>query len=250
MVDMRTTRHHRRHQRQHLTTRVRSTHPTPQAHHPIHQILQPQAVHQRPSHQQTRVGHQRIIIENHPIPINILRYSTHRKCLQTLSQNRVFQRSLSQIRGTSPRQSNPTPPPQPVDSGLGSRSSMPSRLRRTRIAAIGRRQGRIRRSVGAWLVGTTRASPEGGAPSGYPYGFASILFLVREPATRVEIEPEPSAELLIQPDSTFRPVSNRIWRAVGNSAQPIAGIFVIPLVLGLHFPDFEGRCSDDRYGHG
>ena len=48
MVDMGTTHQHRGHQRQHLTTRVRATHPTPQPHRPIHQILQPQTINQRP----------------------------------------------------------------------------------------------------------------------------------------------------------------------------------------------------------
>ena len=57
MIDMGTTHQHCRHQPQHLTTRVRSTHPTPQPHRPIHQILQPQPIHQRPRHQQTRVGY-------------------------------------------------------------------------------------------------------------------------------------------------------------------------------------------------
>ena len=72
MVDMRTTRQHRPHHRQHLTTRIRAAHSTPQPDHPIHQLLQPQAVNQRPRSQQTRIGHQRLIIENNPHPIDIL----------------------------------------------------------------------------------------------------------------------------------------------------------------------------------
>ena len=48
MVDMGTTHQHRRHQSQHLPTRPGATHPTPQPNRPIHQILQPQPIHQRP----------------------------------------------------------------------------------------------------------------------------------------------------------------------------------------------------------
>ena len=86
MVDMGGARQHRGHQRQHFATRVRSAHPAPQPDHPIHQIFQPQAVHQCPRRQQTRVGHQRLVVENHPVPVQIVRYSTHRKCLQTPGQ--------------------------------------------------------------------------------------------------------------------------------------------------------------------
>ena len=117
MVDMGTTRQNRGHQRQHLTTRVRSTHPAPQPHHLIHQILQPQPIHQRPRHQQPGVGYQPLIIENHPIPVKIVRYSTHRKCLQTLDQQPFLLQLLSQIRGTFHVYPPPTPNIPSVDPG-------------------------------------------------------------------------------------------------------------------------------------
>ena len=120
MVDMGTAHQHRRHQRQNLTTRVRSTHPAPQAHRPIHQIFQPQPIHQRPRHQQTRVGYQPLIIENHPIPVDIVRYSTHRKCLQTPGQQPFLLQLLSQIRGTF----RVYPPPNPQHSIGGSRLTL------------------------------------------------------------------------------------------------------------------------------
>ena len=72
MVDMGTTRQHRGHHRQGLTTRIRAAYPTPQPDHPIHQLLQTQPVNQRPRSQQTRVGYQRLIIENNPHPVDIL----------------------------------------------------------------------------------------------------------------------------------------------------------------------------------
>ena len=117
MVDMGTAHQHRRHQRQNLTTRIRSTHPTPQAHRPIHQIFQPQPIHQRPRHQQTRVGYQPLIIENHPIPVDIVRYSTHRKCLQTPGQNRVFNGYCPRSEALSASIHPPTPNIPSVDPG-------------------------------------------------------------------------------------------------------------------------------------
>ena len=84
----------------------------------IHQTLQPQPIHQRPRHQQTRVGYQPLIIENHPIPVDIVRYSTHRKCLQTLDQQPFLLQLLSQIRGTFHVYPPPTPKLLSVDPGL------------------------------------------------------------------------------------------------------------------------------------
>ena len=119
MVDVGTTRQNRGDQRQDLTTRVRATHPALQSNRAIHQTLQPQPVHQRPRHQQTRVGYQPLIIENHPIPVKTLRYSTHRKCLPTLDQQLHCLQLLSQIRGTF----HVYPPPNPQTSIGGSRLS-------------------------------------------------------------------------------------------------------------------------------
>ena len=110
MIDMGTTRQHCRHHRQHLTTRIRSTHPTPQPHHPIYQILQPQPIHQRPRHQQTRVGYQPLIVENHPIPVDIVRYSTHRKCLQTPGQSPLLSMAIVPDQRHFPRLSTHQPP--------------------------------------------------------------------------------------------------------------------------------------------
>ena len=87
MIDMRTPHQHRGHQRQHLTTRPRATHPATQTNHVVHQLFQPQAAHQRRRRQQTPISHQPLIVENHPVTVNIVRYSTHRKCLPTLDQN-------------------------------------------------------------------------------------------------------------------------------------------------------------------
>ncbi len=112
MINMRTPHQHRRNQRQCLPTRIRATNPTPQPHRLIHQLFQPQPVHQRPSRQQPRVSHQTLIVENHPQPINVLRYSTHRKCLPTLSQYPLVIRLLSQVRGTFLHQSTPSTPNQ------------------------------------------------------------------------------------------------------------------------------------------
>ena len=72
MVDVGTTSQHRPHQRQGLTTRIRAAHPTFDPDHPIHQLLQAQPVNQRRGSQQTRVGYQRLIIENNPHPVDIL----------------------------------------------------------------------------------------------------------------------------------------------------------------------------------
>ena len=110
MVDMGTTHQHRRHHRQHLTTRVRSTHPAPHPHRPIHQILQTQPINQRPRHQQTRVGYQPLIIENHPIPVDIVRYSTHRKCLQTPGQSPLLSMAIVPDQRHFPRLSTHQPP--------------------------------------------------------------------------------------------------------------------------------------------
>ena len=48
------------------------------------------APHQRGRRQQTRISHQRLIIEDHPEPIQTARYSTHRKCLPTLGRSRCY----------------------------------------------------------------------------------------------------------------------------------------------------------------
>ena len=117
MVDMGTTHQHRRHQRQNLTTRVRSTHPAPQPNRPIHQILQPQPINQRPRHQQPRVGYQRFIVENHLKTVDTLRYSTHRKCLQTPGQNRVFNGYCPRSEALSASIHPPTPNIPSVDPG-------------------------------------------------------------------------------------------------------------------------------------
>ena len=42
-----------------------------------------------PGRQQPSVGHQPLIIENRLIPVDILQYSTHRKCLQTPANHHV-----------------------------------------------------------------------------------------------------------------------------------------------------------------
>ena len=93
-----------------LPTRIRATNPTPQTHRLVHQPFQPQPIHQHPSRQQPRISHQPLIVENHLQPINVLRYSTHRKCLPTLSQYPLVIRILSQVRGTFLHQSNPSTP--------------------------------------------------------------------------------------------------------------------------------------------
>ena len=51
--------------------------------HLIDQRLQPQAPHQRPRHQQTRISHQRSVVEHHPHRADPTRYAAHRKCLLT-----------------------------------------------------------------------------------------------------------------------------------------------------------------------
>ena len=118
MVNMRGAHQHRSYQRAYLTTRMRATHPAAQPHRPIHQTFQTQTVHQRPGRQQPSVGHQPLIIENRLIPVDILQYSTHRKCLQTPSQSPCFVWLLSQIRGTFRVYPPPTTEYLPVDSGL------------------------------------------------------------------------------------------------------------------------------------
>ena len=86
MINMGGAQQHRSYHRAHLTTRMRATHPAAQPHRPIHQPFQTQPHYQRPGRQQPSVGHQPLIIENHLIPVDILQYSTHRKCLLTPSQ--------------------------------------------------------------------------------------------------------------------------------------------------------------------
>ena len=86
MINMGAAHQHRSYQRAHLTTRMRATHPALQPHRPIHHIFQPQTTYQRPGRQQPGVGHQRFIVENHLIPVDIVQYSTHRKCLLTPGQ--------------------------------------------------------------------------------------------------------------------------------------------------------------------
>ena len=88
MVDVRAARQHRRYQRQHFTTRPCPTRPVPQTQSLVHQCLQTETVYQSRSYQQTTVGHQRLVVENHPNPVNVLRYSTHRKCLLVVGRSR------------------------------------------------------------------------------------------------------------------------------------------------------------------
>ena len=117
MINMGSAQQHRSYHRAHLTTRMRATHPAAQPHRPIHHILQPQTVNQRPGRQQPGVGYQPLIVENHLIPVDVLQYSTHRKCLQTPSQSPCFVWLLSQIRGTFHVYPPPTTEYLPVDSG-------------------------------------------------------------------------------------------------------------------------------------
>ena len=56
MINMGGAQQHRSYHRQHLTTRVRSTHPAAQPHRPIHQPFQTQPHYQRPGRQQPSVG--------------------------------------------------------------------------------------------------------------------------------------------------------------------------------------------------
>ena len=110
MINMRTPHQHRRHQSRHLPTRPRPTRSAPQAHHRIHQSFQPQPIPQRPGYQQPRVGYQSLIIENNPIPVNIIRYSTHRKYLLAPSQKPLFRMAIVPDQRHFPRLPTPNQP--------------------------------------------------------------------------------------------------------------------------------------------
>ena len=96
VIDMGGAHQHRRHQRRHLPPRRRRANSAPQTHRRIHQRHHTQPTHQHPRRQQARIGDQRLIIENHPEPVNIARYSTHRKCLPIRAK-------AASIYGHSPR---------------------------------------------------------------------------------------------------------------------------------------------------
>ena len=87
MINMGSAHQHRSYQRAHLTTRMRATHPAAQPHRPIHHILQPQTVHQRPGRQQPGVGYQPSSSENHLIPVDVLQYLTHNGSASRLRAN-------------------------------------------------------------------------------------------------------------------------------------------------------------------
>ena len=103
VVDVRAASQDRRHQREDLTARQRATDPAHQPHRRIDQRLQPETRHQRRRQDQTRVGHQGRIIEDHLDPVDRARYSTHWKCLPGWRPRRLRTPSSSQPREAFPR---------------------------------------------------------------------------------------------------------------------------------------------------
>ena len=81
VIDMGGAHQHRRHQRRHLPPRRRRARRRPKRTEPRPPKTPDPASPSSRRRQQARIGDQRLIIENHPEPVNITRYSTHRKCL-------------------------------------------------------------------------------------------------------------------------------------------------------------------------
>ena len=118
MIDMGTAHQHGRHQRQHLATRTGPSDTISQPYSLVQQPFQPQPGHQRARYQQPRIGNQRLVIEHHPQPVNIVRYAVHNKCLLCLGDSGFRLQLFSQVREALHR-INPHQPPNPsVDSGL------------------------------------------------------------------------------------------------------------------------------------
>ena len=111
VIDMGGTHQHRRHQRRHLPPRRRPASPAPQTHRRVYQRHQTQPSHQRRRRHQARIGDQRLIIEDHPEPINVVRYSTHRKCLLIWAtaafSNGYSPRSARHFRAFTPPNTHP-----------------------------------------------------------------------------------------------------------------------------------------------
>ena len=81
VIDVRPASEDRRHQREHLAARQRTTDPARQPHRLIDQLLQTQAHHHSRRHDQPGVRHQRLVVEGHLESVDRARYSTHWKCL-------------------------------------------------------------------------------------------------------------------------------------------------------------------------
>ena len=77
MIDVRTSRTHRMHQREHLATRTSTTDPAAEVHSRVDQIFQAQALCQRRDEQQPRVRDQVRGIEGRVDPVEPMRYSRH-----------------------------------------------------------------------------------------------------------------------------------------------------------------------------
>ena len=128
MIDMRTARDDRVHQRQDLAARTRTPNPARKPHRAIDQRLQRQSRRQRRDHQQASIGHQVRVVEGHLDPIDRARYSTHRKCLLELTTTTTSTPSSSQPGRHFPRIRAYAKPNPSVDRGLDAPGSRGERV--------------------------------------------------------------------------------------------------------------------------
>ncbi len=135
VIDMGGAHQHRRHQRRHLAPRRRRRHAAPQAHRRVHHRHHTQPPQQRRRRQQTRISHQRLVIEDHLEPVNLARYSTHRKCLPIRAESRGYLRPFSQVREALPRIYTPQHPT-PIGGSRLSRRTRAHRPNQRRTGAL------------------------------------------------------------------------------------------------------------------
>lgn len=118
MIEMGTTCQHRRHQHQHLTSRIRSTHPTPQPHHLIHRILQSNRFIDVPATNKPASATSPASSENHPKPVNTVRHPPTGSAYGLWVNSHSGVQLLSHIRGTFHVYSPPAATSLWVDRGL------------------------------------------------------------------------------------------------------------------------------------